>query len=498
MWITNGGRWFAFPAVSPDPPDPDPMSQRRYPHGLPESGPTWWPFLPAFTPGHRGLGPVRRIWVAALLLAVALAVVEAVVDLSGIPIRVAGVGFSVSIYPPLVITVLLALWFGPVWGAIPAWAATFVSGLIAGMTVPVAALFATATPLEVMILWGSFVILDLPPDLPRWRHLFAFFGVVIVAATASSLAGLLYIDSRQLDLIASQRIWEGWVIGDVLQLMLIGAPLLHWSGPRVRGWIGRHFDTPPRFAVSFTRSVALSAAVIALLVLVVFQGVWRVTLSLDIPPDSRTMSGELLLPRLKEMGLFVGLLVAVTFATTTAFAAALARLGERERGVSQRDPLTGALNRRSFGPHFQREAERSQRLGKGISLLFLDVDHFKVLNDTWGHELGDQVLRQLANRVQGAIREHDLLFRWGGEEFVVLLPHTSEGDAAQLADRMRIAIASEPLVRELAPEPLRLTVSIGIAGADARPLESEQLLARADRALYRAKSEGRDRVVVGV
>ncbi|MGH7590254.1 MAG: hypothetical protein ACREL2_02360, partial [Gemmatimonadales bacterium] len=269
------------------------MSQRQLSHGLPAPGPTWWPFSLVLTPGHPGLSAVRRMWSAALIVAVALAIFEAIVDLSAIPVSIAGVGFSISIYPPLVLTVLLALWVGPVWGAIPAWAATFASGLVAGMTIPVAALFATATPLEVMILWGSFVILDLPPDLPRWRHLIAFFGVTIVAATASSLAGLLYIDSRQLDLIASQRIWQGWVIGDVLQLMLIGAPILHWLGPRARTWIGRHFDTPPRFAVSFTRSVALSAALIAVLVLVVFQGVWRVTLSLDIPADARTITGEL-------------------------------------------------------------------------------------------------------------------------------------------------------------------------------------------------------------
>lgn len=460
------------------------------------SGPAWWPFGLVLARGHAGIGRIRRVWFAVSLLTVALAVFEAMVDLSGIPVSLLGIHFSISIYPPLILAVCLALWLGPVWGAIPAWAATFVSGLIAGMGVPLAALFATATPLEVVILWGSFVILDLPPDLPRWRHLVAFFGVAVVAATASSLAGLLYIDSRQLDLVASQRIWEGWLIGDVVQLMVIAAPLLHWAGPRVRTWAGRQFDTPPRFAVSFTRSVLLSAAVIALLVLVVFQGVWRVTLSLDIPPDARTMRGDLLLPRLKELGLFVGLLVAVTFATTTAFAAALARLGERERGVSQRDPLTGALNRRSFGPHLQREAERSQRLGKGVSLLFVDVDHFKAFNDSWGHDLGDQVLRQLANRIQGSIREHDLLFRWGGEEFVVLLPHTPEGDAAALAERMRVAIGAEPLVRELAPEPLHVTVSVGVAGAEGRPFDGEGLLGRADRALYRAKSEGRDRVVV--
>lgn len=471
------------------------MSQRVVTATGPGAGPVWWPFSTILRPAHRGVRQVRDAWLTAAVIAVALAAFEAIVDLSGIPVRLAGVTFAVSIYPPLIITVCLALWLGPMWGAIPAWLATFVSGLIAGMTPGLAALFATATPLEVLILWGSFVILDLSPELSRPRQVLAYLGVSVIAATASSLAGLLYIDSLHLDLAQSQRIWEGWILGDVLQLGLIGAPVLHWLSPRVRSWIDRQFETPPRFAVSYTRSVLLVAVLVAVLVLVVFQGVWRVTLSLDIPPDARTASGEPLLPRLREMGLFVGLLVAVTFATTTAFAAALARIGERERGVSQRDPLTGTLNRRSFPPHFQREAERSHRLGKGIALLFLDVDHFKALNDTWGHEIGDQVLRQLAHRIQGLIREHDLLFRWGGEEFVILLPHTPPTDAHVLAERIRAAVAAEPLVREAVPAPLHLTVSIGVAGQEQFPFNVDDLIARADRALYQAKSLGRNRVL---
>ncbi|MFI5235040.1 MAG: diguanylate cyclase [Gemmatimonadales bacterium] len=458
------------------------------------SGPVWWPLALVFRPAHAGVARVRRAWLAAFVVTVALAAFEAIVNLSGIPVTIGGITFPLSIYPPLVVTICLALWLGPMWAVIPAWTATFVSGLIAGMAGPLAALFACATPLEVVILWGSFVILDLPPDLPRWRHVFAYVGVVLVAATASSLAGLLYIDSLQLDVLAGQRIWEGWILGDVLQLTLLGAPILHWAGPPVRQWVDRHLDAPPRFAVSYTRSVLIVATLVAVLVLVVFQGVWRVTLSLDIPASARTATGEPLLPRLREMGLFVGLLVAVTFATTTAFAAALARLGERERGVSQRDPLTGTLNRRSFGPHFQREADRSHRLGMGLSLLFLDVDHFKGLNDSWGHEIGDQVLRQLAYRIQASIREHDLLFRWGGDEFVVLMPHTLPADAAVLAERIRAAISAEALVRESVPAPLHVTVSLGAAGLSSKPFDAEVLLGCADRALYGAKSLGRDRV----
>lgn len=472
------------------------MTQRPTPVLTPSSGPVWWPVGLAFRPGNRGASRVRSAWLAASLVSVALAAFEAIVNLSGLPVRIGGIPFSLSIYPPLIITACLALWLGPMWGAIPAWVSTFVSGLIAGMSWPVAALFACATPLEVVILWGSLVILDLPPDLPRVRHVFAFLGVCVVAATASSLASLLYIDSRQLDVLSGQRIWEGWLLGDVVQLAVVVAPVLHFAGPRARAWIDRHFDTPPRFAVSYTRSVLLVAALVAVLVVVVFQGVWRVTLSLDIPDNARTASGEPLLPRLREMGLFVGLLVGVTFATTTAFAAALARLGEQERGASHRDILTGALNRRAFTAHFQREADRSHRLNLGLSLLFVDADHFKRLNDEWGHETGDQVLRQLAHRLQGSIREHDLLFRWGGEEFVILLPHTPPEDAVKLAERIRAAVSGEPLLRESVARPIGMTVSVGAAGARQWPFDAGGLLTRADGALYRAKSEGRDRVSV--
>lgn len=497
-WFRPGRAGVSYPQDRPSAnaaPRPRPDHMTRTTSLLtPATGPVWWPFRLAFRTGNPGVAEVRSAWIAAGVVAVALAAFEAIVDLSGIPVRVGGVTFSLSIYPPLIITACLALWLGPMWGAVPAWLSTFVSGLIAGMSWPVAALFACATPLEVVILWGSLVILDLPPDLPRRRDVVTFLGLSVVAATASSLAGLIYIDSRQLDVLAGQRIWEGWLLGDVLQLGLIVAPILHWVGPSARGWIDRHFDSPPRFAVSFTRSVLLVAALVAVLVAVVFQGVWRVALSLDIPLDARTASGEPLLPRLREVGLFVGLLVGVTFATTTAFAAALARLGEQERGASQRDLLTGALNRRAFNSHFQREGDRSHRLGLGLSLLFVDVDRFKDLNDRWGHEVGDQVLRQLVRRMQGAVREHDLLFRWGGDEFVILLPHTSAPDAAVLGERMREAVAAEPVVREGVSRPISITVSVGTAGTGAWPADGGTLLRQADRALYAAKAAGRDRI----
>jgi len=460
-----------------------------------QNGPAWWPLALVRESGrHPGVRRVTLAWLAASALAVGFALLEAHFDWSGIPVQVGGATVSVTLYPPLYVTLLLALWLGPAWGSVPAYAATLTSALYAGLPLHVAVLFAFATPIELIILWGSMVVLNIHPDLERRGDLLRFFAVAAIAAVASSLAGLIWIDAKDLDLLTGNRIWQGWVVGDLLQMGLLVPPALRAFGPRVRGWVDRQFPTPPRHTFSYTRSVGLLVVVVLLMTALVFQGVGMITDSLRIPADARTPSGDLLLPRLREILWFLALLVLVAMVTTTAFASALARHGERERAVGRRDALTGALNRRAFYPLFEKELDRSHRLGLGLSLIFFDVDRFKQINDTYGHELGDEVLRQLARRVQSVVREHDLLFRWGGEEFVVLLPHTSPDDAPALAERVREAVAAEPLVREYVAEPIAVTLSLGTAGTLQRDAVPDALVARADQACYLAKQRGRNRV----
>lgn len=463
------------------------------PFAQPPTGPSWWPLLPALRSRDPGVAGVRTAWLMVGLLAILLAFFEARLNWSGIPIRIAGVEFALTIYPPLILTLLLTIWIGPSWGGTFAWLATFTSAVTSGMSLSLAALFALATPLELLIVWGSLTILGVPPDLRGWSAVGRFLGVAVIAATASSLAALVYIDSQSLDLLSGQRIWQGWIIGDVLQ-MAIAIPILRLFGGRVRSWVDRQFPDPPRQEVSYTRSVLLVIAVVAILVTLVAQGVSSMVGSLQIAEDARTPSGEPLVPRLRELALFLGLLLAVTFATTMVFTAALARVSERERLVSRRDPLTGALNRRSFSDEYAKEADRSRRLGKGMAIVMVDLDHFKAINDRHGHDAGDEVLRQLVRRLSTVIRDHDLLFRWGGDEFVVLLPHTSLEDVPVLAERIRAAVAAEPMVPHTVAEPIRVTVSCGVAGSNEVAHEPDSLLALADAALYHAKRNGRDRI----
>ena len=166
------------------------------------------------------------------------------------------------------------------------------------------------------------------------------------------------------------------------------------------------------------------------------------------------------------------------------------------------DVLTGWHNRRYLQVRLAEELARARRDGQALACLMLDLDHFKSINDTWGHAAGDDVLRELAQRIEAQVRASDVAARYGGEEFVILLPRTDTTAAARLAERVRQAVRGAPVPFGDDGE-VEVTASIGIASVAPQASDTdlktlgESLLARADVALYRAKSSGRDKVVVG-
>ncbi len=165
-----------------------------------------------------------------------------------------------------------------------------------------------------------------------------------------------------------------------------------------------------------------------------------------------------------------------------------------QRTKAQTDSLTGALNRRAFITRGRRLVLRHQRKREPLCLLFLDLDHFKALNDRYGHSGGDDVLTAFVAVVHDNIRPTDFLFRLGGEEFCCLLPYTTTDAAFQVAQRIRCAL--EAMGVEVAGLPVHVTVSIGIASADAFGYDIDALVRRADMAVYSAKRQGRNRVVI--
>jgi diguanylate cyclase (GGDEF)-like protein len=172
----------------------------------------------------------------------------------------------------------------------------------------------------------------------------------------------------------------------------------------------------------------------------------------------------------------------------------VARLLAQLHRLSHRDGLTGLLNRRAMQEALDEQMRRSRRNGEAFVLMMLDADHFKAINDQHGHAVGDLVLKHLSTLLHGGMREVDRLARFGGEEFLVLLPGLTLAEAHPVAERLRALVAGTPLTEAGASIPV--SVSIGIAEWGGAHEDLSRLLVRADAALYQAKQHGRDRVAL--
>lgn len=192
------------------------------------------------------------------------------------------------------------------------------------------------------------------------------------------------------------------------------------------------------------------------------------------------------------MLLLLGLLIRQVVATRDR-----TRLTQGLRTAAITDQLTGLYNRRFFTEMIDVEAERAERRRLPLSLILIDLDHFKDINDTYGHTVGDAVLTDVAQRLRREVRGSDLLCRYGGEEFVCLLPGTPAPAAYELAERLRQTLRSTPTAVAGVPEPVMLTASLGVATDEPQRgrIDTDALIDEADQAVYRAKALGRDRVV---
>jgi len=171
-----------------------------------------------------------------------------------------------------------------------------------------------------------------------------------------------------------------------------------------------------------------------------------------------------------------------------------ARLNEAREALAHEamhDPLTGVLNRRAFAGALSRELSRKRRYENVLAVGICDVDHFKQINDTYGHQTGDEVLCELVRLIEKNLRGHDVLGRYGGDEFVVVTEHRRIDGPGILYERLRAAVADRPITTGAGDIPI--TISLGVKLADTGDTEAE-LLAAADRALYQAKNSGRNQV----
>jgi two-component system cell cycle response regulator len=163
------------------------------------------------------------------------------------------------------------------------------------------------------------------------------------------------------------------------------------------------------------------------------------------------------------------------------------------------DQLTGLYNRRYLASHLSGMFDRAFWTGRPLSLMILDIDHFKSINDTHGHDIGDKVIQEIAAKIRNSVRGIDLACRYGGEEFLVAMPDTDRHFAGIVGERLRQEIADHQVTLNSGRDSLKVTVSIGISSTEEGPKDDtgQKLIKRADEALYAAKTGGRNRVIMG-
>ena len=265
-------------------------------------------------------------------------------------------------------------------------------------------------------------------------------------------------------------------------LVVLGVLILLFSLSPVNHLRRRLPHSPCRTAWMFLSVLIVSFFVGYLLYAYLFWG------------ETRQLS-ELLVPMVFFLGaIFV--FVVCTFAAKTADD--VTRLCHLEH-ENVTDPLLGIFNRRHMDRSLRQEAAKARRYGLDLSVMLIDVDFFKQVNDTYGHAVGDRVLQSLAQLIKGSVRDFDMVFRYGGEELLVLLPYTNAQGAQVLGDRLCHWVADRSLLcgpEDKGNEDIRVTISVGVSGLNPDLKDEAEMVARADAALYRAKDNGRNCVEV--
>jgi diguanylate cyclase (GGDEF)-like protein len=327
---------------------------------------------------------------------------------------------------------------------------------------------------SVAILLMLFSVWDYYVDAANWRIAFTIRAVATVAIVATGLFQKLPGNEMWMPLLAKVRL----VIA-VMASAFAGAMLARGYGFSVAGMIVIML-TGPYIAVDSRDLRRTNVAVLVALV--------PVLLAVPLAPFDKIGTAVFVL-----LAAGVSTLLGRVLESSNRRAFALERDLHRD---ARTDALTGLDNRRAMQERGRIELKRAKRSGQPVSVILCDLDHFKNINDKYGHETGDAALTSLAAVLRRALRESDALGRWGGEEFVAILPGTNARGAAEVAERMRAAIANATFAKISE----RATISLGAASSeqfDDPGMEWDLLIKEADQRLYRAKHLGRNRVVAG-
>ena len=443
-------------------------------------------------------------WLALLVLCVALGVGMVIWRWSGIPIQFGGVTVYLTVYPPLLICLLLTLTLGWWWGAIPAYCATLSLALYAGMPLQWALLFALSNPLGFAIMVIGYQAIAMRRDLRGLSSLMFYVQLAFVASVFGSSGALIWSYTNHYEQAALLPIWQGWWLGAFLQSVFIAGPLMVMLWPRAARWLAAHPQLMRDMYTSSRQSILGLLVSVTLGVLIYgFVTIVLAERQVDLASLARAL-GVLRQTMWIFYWVFAAIVLFMAFFGYQLFVhwqrsqdgllAELHRANADLQKLATTDALTGLLNLRAADRRLSAEWQRAQRFPQSAAMVMLDIDHFKDINDRHGHPAGDAALRALARVIRSVMREMDFAARYGGEEFMIVLPETGAQGAFAFAERLREQVAASAVLHEGAR--FHMQVSLGVAIASKEEASYERWLIRADRALYCAKQSGRNRTVL--
>lgn len=449
-------------------------------------------------------------WFATLLISIGLGLASIEYQWSGLPVHFGGVDFSVTFYPPLILCLFWVLWLGFWWGFIPAYLATLVLALYSGMPFSWSLLFAFADPLGLAVFAIAYRAIPISYRLRSLNSILVFVLISFVSGIFGSSGSFIWTHTNQIASYELLPIWQGWWLGAFLQNLFFVAPLLWLFSPLLLNWRNRHhWESQERHKEQYDilkMTATILGGVLLYLYITIQLAVWPLDTAQaadDLP--ALQLAAKVLADSTQAIYwvvtiiiLFFAFLGYQVFSHWTASvrqsAQELLTTNAALELLSRTDSLTGLYNRRTWEKMLAIEFDRCREAQLDSTLLLLDIDDFKHINDNYGHLAGDEVLRVVAQSIAHNKRDTDIAGRYGGEEFLLVLPNTGRVDGFKLAERLRHLIEETCVLYDNSG--IRFTASIGMAELCGSTGDYTSWLAQADQALYEAKKSGRNNTVV--
>jgi diguanylate cyclase (GGDEF)-like protein len=455
-------------------------------------------------------GDVRRLvlfWLISCVLIIPSSVITRYLEWTGIQISIGSVNFFITIYIPMLFCIPLVFWMGYFWAAIPAYFSTFVVAYVGGMPVEWIFLFSFSNPLSLAFYYLSVSIVPLHDKKNTLVSVVSFILISLIASLAGSTGSFIWAYANQVGLNDALPVWQGWWVGGWVQAITFVLPVLYLFSSLVNQRIQEvHGSKRARLFTSY--KVMSFAAIVFVAVLAGYvisarnigiRQLEQLKESANTPEHIVTINNAingmsypiyiLLLVMVALTYLAYKAIVYWSQALTNANRLLTEKNLELER-IATIDSLTQLLNRRAVMTLAEAEFERSRRVNNQVSVLMLDIDKFKRVNDVYGHLVGDSVISSVAGLVKESLRPYDIAGRYGGEEFMILLPNTNLPDALIVAQRILESVSGTVVSTEKGQ--LLVTVSIGGASLNDGDVALTALLERADQALLSAKADGRN------